>query len=72
MTYDQVMPEAITESVTDKCAHKICSCPARADTGYCSNYCMTASNSPDADLVCRCGHPECKPGDIPMPTQSSK
>jgi len=64
------MPEVITENITDKCAHKICSCPARADTGYCSGYCMTASKDPDVGAVCGCGHPECKPGDIPMPTQS--
>ena len=64
------MPEVIAENITDKCAHKICSCPARADTGYCGGYCMTASKDPDAGAVCGCGHPECKSGDIPMPTQS--
>jgi hypothetical protein len=66
-----IMPEGILENVTNQCAHKICSCPARADTGYCGGYCMTASQNPDADVVCGCGHPECKSGDIPMPTQSS-
>jgi hypothetical protein len=67
----EAMPEVIAESITDKCAHRVCCCPARADTGYCSSYCMTVSKDPDAGSVCRCGHPECKPGDIPMPTQSS-
>jgi hypothetical protein len=67
----QVMPDIILETMTDKCAHRICSCPARADTGYCSDYCVAASKDPDAGLVCGCGHPECKPGSIPMPTQSS-
>jgi len=66
----EVMPEGMLENMTEKCAHKICSCPARADTGYCGGYCMTASKDPDAGIVCGCGHPECKPGDIPMPTQS--
>jgi hypothetical protein len=72
MEYYNVMPEIITESITDKCAHRSCSCPARADTGYCGSYCMTASKNPDPSGVCGCGHPECKPGDIPMPTQASK
>src|SRR5262245_21466870 len=66
-----VMPDAMLETMTEKCAHRICSCPARADTGYCGSYCMAASKDPDAGVVCGCGHPECKPGDIPMPTQSS-
>ena len=57
------MREMTAENMTDKCAHKICSCPARADTGYCGNYCMTASKDPDAGAVCGCGHPECKTGD---------
>jgi hypothetical protein len=66
------MPELTAENMTDKCAHRICSCPARADTGYCGNYCATVSKDPDAGAVCGCGHPECKTGDIPMPTESSK
>jgi len=66
------MPELMQESLTNKCAHKICSCPAKADTGFCGNYCQAASNDPVAGSVCRCGHPECRPGDIPMPAQSSQ
>jgi len=54
----------VVESMTDKCAHTICHCPAQAGSGYCGSYCMAASNDPDADSVCGCGHPECKPGDI--------
>jgi len=67
----EVMPDIMLETMTEKCAHKTCSCPARADTGYCGGYCMAASKDHDAGFACGCGHPECKPGDIPMPTQSS-
>jgi len=39
-----------------KCAHPSCSCPAPADSKYCSEYCKTA---PETELHCNCMHKGC-------------
>lgn len=40
-----------------KCAHPSCSCMARADSKYCSNYCEDAGKT--TEIGCNCGHPGC-------------
>jgi hypothetical protein len=42
-----------------KCAHPSCRCLAKKDSNYCSTYCEGEAHTPD--IVCSCGHPECKP-----------
>lgn len=44
---------------TEKCAHQNCSCPANADTGYCSDFCVHANDNMDTKTNCGCGHPHC-------------
>ena len=41
-----------------KCAHPSCSCPAAADSKFCSVECEAVAKTPDVD--CRCPHPGCR------------
>lgn len=41
-----------------KCAHEGCSCEARPDSKYCSDYCARAGSM--TELHCNCQHPECR------------
>lgn len=40
-----------------RCAHPSCTCPAAADSKYCSTECAAMEKTPDVD--CRCGHAGC-------------
>jgi hypothetical protein len=42
----------------EKCAHPICTCPAREDSKYCSAYCEDAGDT--TEIGCNCGHAGCK------------
>ncbi len=42
----------------DKCAHPSCGCQAKTGSQYCSTYCEGEAKT--ADIVCSCGHPNCK------------
>jgi hypothetical protein len=40
-----------------KCAHPSCSCMARSDSKYCSQYCEDAGKT--TEISCNCGHAGC-------------
>jgi hypothetical protein len=40
-----------------KCAHPACSCMARKDDKYCSQYCHDAKGT--LEIECGCGHTGC-------------
>jgi hypothetical protein len=42
----------------DKCAHPSCHCAAKQGSKYCSTYCEGEGQT--ADILCNCGHPDCK------------
>ena len=42
---------------TEKCAHPNCTCPAGADSKYCSPYCEAAKDT--TEIFCDCGHGSC-------------
>ena len=44
---------------TEKCAHQNCECPARRDSGYCSEFCSHANENMDVKTTCGCGHEPC-------------
>lgn len=41
----------------EKCAHPNCTCPATADSKYCSTYCEDAKGT--TEVFCECGHAGC-------------
>jgi len=41
----------------NKCAHEVCSCPAAADSKYCSPYCEGAKGT--TEIACGCEHAGC-------------
>ena len=41
-----------------KCAHENCSCPATAESKYCSPYCESAKGT--GEIACGCEHSQCK------------
>jgi hypothetical protein len=45
------------DTVTEKCAHPPCACPAASDSSYCSAYCEGQAQT--AAILCNCGHPGC-------------
>ena len=40
-----------------KCAHPICTCPAREGDSYCSDACKTAGST--TEIECNCRHSGC-------------
>jgi len=44
-------------SETKKCAHPACSCLARKDSKYCSQYCEDTGDT--TEIACNCGHANC-------------
>jgi hypothetical protein len=44
----------------DKCAHAVCTCSARGDNKYCSEYCENADDAGVVEIACGCEHPGCR------------
>jgi hypothetical protein len=47
----------MADTKNNKCAHRLCSCIAPADSKYCSTYCEAAKDT--TDIACGCEHAGC-------------
>lgn len=51
------------------CRHEPCPCQPAPDSAWCSEVCRNAAKrSPPPDEDCDCGHPECRPENVPEDT----
>lgn len=53
--------------MNDKCEHRTCHCPPRADSEYCSEFCKNAAD--DFTEGCHCGHQDCHENKATTTTQ---
>ncbi len=42
-----------------KCGHKMCNCPAKGESEYCSDHCRDAVDQDIVEISCDCGHAGC-------------